>query len=253
MGNEKNKIIVVGGFGLIGRAIVEKLKSQPFDPIVVDMRSDETLSISPSPSIDASFASDFSNRESEQALLGHFLPHASEIAGWINALYPRTPRYGTYSFLDDEEDDGIEHIAVHTAAFYRACRVAVRVLETGGGGSLVNFGSIYGPLGPDQRIYEGTRIHNPACYAMAKEAIIGLTRYIATTFAKQNIRCNALCPGGVFDNHTEPFKSRYEQRVPMGRMATKEDVASSAAFLVSDESSYVTGQVLMVDGGLSAW
>ncbi|QQR81176.1 MAG: SDR family oxidoreductase [Deltaproteobacteria bacterium] len=243
----KNKVIVVGGFGLIGRAIVEKLKSQKLEPVVVDIKSDETLSEDPS------FSWDVTNRESEQSLLDHFLPQASEITGWMKALYPRTPRYGTYSFLDDDDDDGIEHLAVHASAFYRACRVAVCVLKKSNGGSLVNFGSIYGPLGPDQRIYEGTRIHNPACYAMAKESIIGLTRYIATSFAKDNIRCNALCPGGVFDNHTEPFKSRYEQRVPMGRMATKEDVASSAAFLVSNESSYVTGQVLMVDGGLSAW
>lgn len=252
MESKKNKIVVVGGFGLIGRAIVKKLKAHHLEPVIVDIKNDETISTT---SQEHFFSSDLSNRESETKLLDDLSndSYLHSIGGWINALYPRTPRYGTYSFLDDMEDDGVDHLSVHTSAFYRACRVAVEIFKKSGGGNIVNFGSIYGPLGPDQRIYEGTRIHNPACYAMAKEAIIGLTRYIATSFAQDHIRCNALCPGGVFDNHTDTFRNRYEQRVPMGRMGTPEDVASATYFLVSSESSYVTGQVLMVDGGLSAW
>ena len=124
------------------------------------------------------------------------------------------------------------------------------------GGVIVNMASIYGLVGPDQRLYaepgQPPR-YKPVTYSVTKSAVMGLTRYLATYWAGRNIRVNALTPGGVFNEHDESFQARYGARTPMGRMARKEEIASALLFLVSDASSYMTGSDLVVDGGWTAW
>jgi NAD(P)-dependent dehydrogenase (short-subunit alcohol dehydrogenase family) len=128
----------------------------------------------------------------------------------------------------------------------------------GGGGSIIQTSSIYGLLGPDNRIYEGATygghaIGSPAVYSAGKAAMVGLTRWLATYWAKAGIRANAIVPGGVEDKQNETFKRAYGNRIPQGRMARRDELVGAALFLASDASSYVTGQCIFVDGGLSAW
>ena len=127
-----------------------------------------------------------------------------------------------------------------------------------GRGSIINTLSIYGVVAPDQRIYEGSSyegraINTPAVYSASKAALLGLTRYLATYWAERGVRVNALTPGGVFSGQNETFVRRYSARVPMGRMAEREEMCGALVFLASRASSYVTGQNIVVDGGLSAW
>ena len=126
------------------------------------------------------------------------------------------------------------------------------------GGSVVLTSSIYGSMASDNRIYEGSSyrgyaINNPAVYSASKSGVIGLTRWLATYWAQKNIRVNAVAPGGVFSGENDIFRHRYSDRVPLGRMAQQTEIAGTMLYLASEASSYVTGQVLMVDGGLSAW
>jgi len=117
---------------------------------------------------------------------------------------------------------------------------------------IVNIGSIYAVLGNDPKMYEGTEVDpTPAWYAASKGAMVALTKWQATNLAP--IRSNAVCPGGIFRDHSDRFKRRYEDRVPLGRMATEDDIVGPVLFLCSDAARYITGQVLMVDGGYSAW
>ena len=125
-------------------------------------------------------------------------------------------------------------------------------------GSIIHTSSIYGSMGPDQRIYEGSEylgraINTPPVYSASKGGVIGLTLYLATYWASSNVRVNALTPGGIASGQNEEFDRRYSARVPLGRMAEAREVAAGLLFLASDASSYVTGQNLHVDGGLSAW
>jgi len=122
-----------------------------------------------------------------------------------------------------------------------------------GGGVLINLASIYGMLGPNFSVYEGTEMTSPAAYAAIKGAIINLTRYFATFYGADNIRVNAVCPGGVFDNQDDNFVKAYGKLTPMGRMARASEIALPVVFLASDAASYITGQALIVDGGWSAW
>jgi NAD(P)-dependent dehydrogenase (short-subunit alcohol dehydrogenase family) len=102
------------------------------------------------------------------------------------------------------------------------------------------------------RLYEGTKMGNPAAYAASKGGLLQLTRWLATVLAPK-IRVNALTPGGVWREQPEAFHERYRLRTPLGRMAAESDFKGAAAYLASDMSEYVTGQNLIVDGGWTAW
>jgi len=121
------------------------------------------------------------------------------------------------------------------------------------GGSIINFASIYGMIGSDYRIYEGTDMDCEIEYCAVKGAIISLSRALATKYAKYGVRINCVSPGGVFDNQPESFVKAYCNRVPLGRMATPDDIVGAVVFLASDEARYITGQNLLICGGLSAW
>jgi NAD(P)-dependent dehydrogenase (short-subunit alcohol dehydrogenase family) len=143
------------------------------------------------------------------------------------------------------------------AMFFVAQQVGKRMVARGRG-SIVQTASIYGVQGPDQRIYEGSEyngraINTPPVYAASKAGVVGLTKYLAAMWAPHNVRVNALVPGGVESGQNDAFKKNYSNRVPMGRMARSDEMVGPVIFLASEASSYVTGHVLLVDGGFSAW
>ncbi|MFJ8102436.1 SDR family oxidoreductase [Lysinibacillus sp. NPDC096212] len=130
--------------------------------------------------------------------------------------------------------------------------------EQGTGGSIIQTSSIYGVMAPDNRIYEGSfyldrQINTPAIYSASKAGVVGLTRYLATYWAKDGIRVNTITPGGVESGQNDTFKQNYGNRIPLGRMARAEEMVGALIYLASDASSYVTGQNILIDGGLSAW
>jgi NAD(P)-dependent dehydrogenase (short-subunit alcohol dehydrogenase family) len=113
-------------------------------------------------------------------------------------------------------------------------------------------GSIYGMVGPKWDLYEGTSMGNPAAYGASKGGLLQLTRYLATTMAP-SVRVNMITPGGIFREQPQAFVHRYEAGVPLGRMASEEDLKGAVAYLASDLSAYMTGQNLVVDGGWTVW
>lgn len=127
-----------------------------------------------------------------------------------------------------------------------------------GSGSIVNTLSIYGIVAPDQGIYEGSeylgrKINTPAIYSASKAGLWGLTRYLATYWGHRGVRVNAVTPGGVYSGQNETFVRNYSSKVPLGRMASEQDMAHAMQYLCSEASRYVTGHNLVVDGGWTAW
>ncbi|MCL6446064.1 MAG: SDR family oxidoreductase, partial [Alicyclobacillus sp.] len=142
--------------------------------------------------------------------------------------------------------------------FLVAQAVGNQLIKQGTGGSIIQTSSIYGIMGPDDRIYEGANylgvaINTPAVYAATKAAVVGLTKYLATHWAKYGIRVNTLVPGGVESGQNDTFINNYAHRVPMQRMAQPHELVGAVVFLASEASSYMTGHSLIVDGGLHAW
>lgn len=123
------------------------------------------------------------------------------------------------------------------------------------GGVILNISSDLSVMSPNNSIYKtkNKQSYKPVSYSTVKTGLIGLTKYIATHWAKKNIRCNALSPGGIFDNQDKRFVSNLKKLIPMGRMARKDEYISTIQFLCTDASSYLTGQNIIVDGGRSSW
>lgn len=164
----------------------------------------------------------------------------SQLEGWV------TP------FAQQSAETWRAALEVNLTSAFVLTQAAAPLLAARGRGSVINLASIYGILGPDMRLYEGTAMGNPAAYAASKGGLLQLTRWLATVLAPR-VRVNGISLGGVWRNQPEAFVERYQARAPQGRMANEEDIKGAAAYLASDLSAYVTGHNLVVDGGWSAW
>jgi NAD(P)-dependent dehydrogenase (short-subunit alcohol dehydrogenase family) len=131
--------------------------------------------------------------------------------------------------------------------------------HAGNGGIIVNIASDLGVIAPDQRLYKiaGRDEHlqpvKPVTYSVVKHGLIGLTKYLATYWCDQGVRCNALSPGGVYAGQNEVFVNNLTKLIPMGRMAEPDEYRGAIIFLCSDASSYLNGANLVIDGGRSVW
>jgi NAD(P)-dependent dehydrogenase (short-subunit alcohol dehydrogenase family) len=169
----------------------------------------------------------------------------------VNNAYPRTSDWGR-KWEDIPAQSWRENVDMHMNGYFLGCRAAGEHMKARGGGAIINMGSIYGMVGPDFGIYEGTGITNPAAYAAIKGGILNLTRYLASYYGPAGVRVNSLSPGGVEDGQDPKFVAQYSRRCPLGRMATVEDITGGIVFLASDAARYVTGHNLVMDGGWTA-
>ncbi|HUF78877.1 MAG TPA: SDR family oxidoreductase [Thermoanaerobaculia bacterium] len=122
-----------------------------------------------------------------------------------------------------------------------------------GRGAIVNVASLYGLVSPQHPIYQGTGQRQPAAYSVSKAGVLALTRYLATLWAPDGVRVNAITPGGVRAGQDERFLERFAERCPAGRMAEREELRGAIVYLASPAASYVSGHNLVVDGGWTAW
>jgi len=170
---------------------------------------------------------------------------------------PGAPAGTSLRFEDFPLDLWQQALSVNVTGMFLCARAAARPMLAQKGGIIINVSSIYGMLGPDQRLYESPDraavFVKPVTYSVTKSAVFGLTNYLSTYFSGQGIRVNTLTLGGVQHEQDESFVQRYSQRTPMGRMARKDEYCGALLFLASDASSYMTGANLVVDGGWSAW
>jgi NAD(P)-dependent dehydrogenase (short-subunit alcohol dehydrogenase family) len=127
------------------------------------------------------------------------------------------------------------------------------------GGVILNIASDLSVFSPDQRLYrkdgraDEMQPVKPVTYSVIKTGLIGLTRYLATYWASEGVRCNALSPGGIFNGQDDVFVQRLTNLIPLGRMAKPDEYQSAIQFLCSDASSYMNGQNVVMDGGRSVW
>lgn len=252
--------MVTGALGGIGRAICDGLAGIGCDLALVDRDVDQLNKyadeLSGQFSIQAKgFCIDL-EKESQRVLLKDQVhqdfPRFDILVN--NAAFVGDSKLTGWAvpFENQEIETWRRAIEVNLTACFHLSQLFAGMLRQNRVGSIVNIASIYGVVGPDMGLYDGTKMSNPAGYAASKGGLVQLTRWMSTVFAP-DVRVNCISPGGVYRNQPNLFVDRYTARTPLGRMATEDDFPGAVAFLAGDLSTYVTGQNLMVDGGWTAW
>lgn len=161
----------------------------------------------------------------------------SAVVGRGGGFDEQTPEYWEYSARGN------------MVGLFAMCKAFITSMEAQERGSIINISSIYGVVGNDPSLYEGTDMKQPPDYTFVKAGMINFTRYLANYFGKKGVRANCICPGGYYADQPRPFIDSYNKRCPLGRMLENDDIKGAVVFLASDASRYVTGTSLMVDGG----
>lgn len=250
--------LVTGGAGHLGRTICETLAEQGAAVAVLDKAG--SLPVAEDLAARYGIASLGLDLDlADEARLKTVPQHIVDVLGGLDILVNNAAFVGSSGlsgwvvpFPEQTVDTWRRAMEINLTTIFALSQAAVPFMSRGTRGSIINLASIYGVLGPDWTLYEGTGMGNPAAYAASKGGLIQFSRWLATTVAP-SIRVNVISPGGVARGQPETFRQRYEARTPLRRMACEEDFKGIVAFLAGDASSYVTGQNILVDGGWSAW
>lgn len=246
--------LVTGGAGRYGRAICRALAEAGATVIIAsrnERRCEEYAESLRDENLNAyGFGLDVTKDDSIQSI-------ASQIElqwGKLDVLFNNAVSVQAEPLSEHSVEKWAQAVENNARVVYRACVIFGEMMAKRGSGSIVNVASIYGVVSPDFRIYDGhAEMTNPPSYGFVKAGMIQLTRYLAVYFGSRGVRVNSLSPGGLFSpGMPVEFVLNYAERVPLGRMASANDVAGAAVFLASDASAYVTGQNLLVDGGYTA-
>jgi NAD(P)-dependent dehydrogenase (short-subunit alcohol dehydrogenase family) len=172
-----------------------------------------------------------------------------------NAGIDQPPRPGSSGRVEDVpigEFRGV--LEVNIAGTFNVTRAFGARMARGGRGSIVNIGSLYAGIAPVPSFYDHIvpAFLKPPAYGASKAAVVSLTKYFARLWGPAGVRVNALSPGGVAGGQDPEFVRKFSARVPLGRLADPEELAEPLLFLASEQSRYVTGQELLVDGGFTA-
>ena len=255
---------VVGGVGLIGMEVSTAFAMAGANTFILDIDQEKgnvLVNELSGTGLKASFkifnCADMKNLESS------FSDVQDEFGApdvFINCSYPRTDDWGKSSFREVTLKSFRENVDIHMNSYAWLARLAAEsMIKNENGSSIIQLGSIYGILGQDLTVYEGTEMHEYMTYAAIKGGITSLTRQMASYYGQFNIRVNTLVPGGLSghvagksDTQNPLFVKQYSNKTPLKRLGRAEEIASTALFLASDAASYITGATIMVDGGWSA-
>lgn len=249
---KNKKTVITGGLGLIGGAITQSLIECESRVIVVDINEDryKELPSNVRSKIDFEYA-DLTKLDEIQPFVQDLWNRYNGIDNWINNAYPRTADWAN-RLEDVSVESWRKNVDIQMNSYCIISNEIAKLMAKNGGGNIVNVSSIQALKAPDFTIYEGTDMTTPAAYTPIKAGIMMYSKYLASYFGNRNVRVNAICPGGVFNNQPESFLKRYNKKTLLGRMAKPEEVARPVVFLLSDAASYITGTALTVDGGWTA-
>lgn len=244
--NNKN-ILITGGSGFLGSQIVEAFLNEGANVIIIDLKK-------PIKKTSALFFKSNITKEKDLLKVLNFLKKEKIQLDVLinNAAIDYNPKKTKSSKLKLENfsnDLWDKDLSVSLKGSYMCTKIFGTYMTKFNKGVILNISSDLGIIAPDQRIYKNSNFIKPVTYSVVKNGIIGLTKYTASYWGKNNIRCNAIAPGGISNGQDPSFIRNINKLIPLGRMAKKNEYNGLILFLCSEISSYLTGSIVVADGG----
>ena len=261
-------IVLTGGYGLIGSVLATGLADLGAKVAVIEPKLDDGKTRALGDNV-AAFTADVTKRDQLERALADIRTRWGAPTGLVaNAALDSPPdasadENGPFESYPEASWDRV--MEVNAKGVFLCAQVFGGAMAEARRGSIVNVGSIYGVVSPDQSLYEyrrqeGETFFKPVAYAASKSALYNFTRYLAAYWGPKNVRANIVTFAGVFNKQDPRFLEAYARKIPLRRpgsealanMAVPEDYLGAVAFLLSPASSYMTGAELRVDGGFTA-
>ena len=255
-------VVITGGAGLLGREFSKSIIKENGTVVIADINKESSNSfiheineLYPNSTIMFHYL-DITSKDSIETLIYNVSKKYGKIHSWVNNAYPKiksmksnTKREYSNSFFNVNYEDFCESVSIHLGSvFLCSQRISSFFIEQGFG-NIINISSIYGFIAPRFEIYEGTGMTMPVDYAVNKSAINHFTRYLAKFLKNKNIRVNTLSPGGISNSQPSTFQTKYKELSSNKGMLESKDICGALLFLLSDNSTYVNGQNIIVDDG----
>jgi NAD(P)-dependent dehydrogenase (short-subunit alcohol dehydrogenase family) len=261
--------VITGGAGLLGYQHAATIAGLGGIPVLLDI-NDEALATNAARLAEEtgcqapSYVVDITELQALEAVGQQLLAEH----GRVDILINNAARNPKVESAGDKDFSRLEHfpweqwqldLNVGLGGAFNCAKVFGTQMARQGHGVIINIASDLGVIAPDQRLYrvDGREAEQqpvkPVTYSVVKHGLIGLTKYLATYWCEQGVRCNALSPGGVYAGQNDVFVSKLTQLIPLGRMAEADEYRGAIAFLCSDASTYMNGANLVMDGGRSTW
>ena len=249
--------LITGATGKIGQSIIKTLASTNTKLILLDKDILAMESLMKEIDIDIADvhlvnydANDHNSCTDAIQTIHNITPRINYVINSIGMVGTDRDDGWVVNFEDQSIESWSKCLEINLTSVFFLIQKILPLLRESKDSSIVNISSIYGVVGPDFNLYEGTNMNNPAAYGVSKAGLIQLTKWLAVALSP-TIRVNAVSPGGIYRDQPKVFVDKYNEKTLLGRMATETDVAETVLFLLSRMSSYITGQNIIVDGGFT--
>jgi NAD(P)-dependent dehydrogenase (short-subunit alcohol dehydrogenase family) len=258
-------ILISGANGFLGKHLFEYILNKSGNPILIDINNNNILKSKFKKKIENNslyFKTDITDEIEVKNSLRKIEKKFKKIDGLVNLAALAMPQMkNTKSYFENFEKYNFDlwkkSIDINLNGTFLITQQVVKIMKKRKYGSIVNMSSDVSVISPDHSIYKsdsrvnykGVKFNTPISYVVSKTGILGFTRYLATYYAKNNIRVNSISPSGVYNNQPKKFVKKLSSKIPLGRMAKPEEIVNGIIYLLSDASSFSTGSNLIIDGG----
>lgn len=247
-------VVVTGGAGLLGRSFVRSIVKHGGIAVIADLNAQagsifvEELCQEGLHGQVLSAELDITSADSLVKMIDLVHARHGKIDALVNNAYPRNGNYGR-RLEEVAYEDFCQNVSMHLGGYFLASQQLASYFKRQGRGTIINMSSIYGVVAPRFSVYEGTAMTMPVEYAAIKSGVIHLTKYMAQYFKGAGIRVNCISPGGILDGQPSGFVQRYNSHGATKGMLDPDDLQGTLIFLLSDMSTCMNGQNLVVDDG----
>ena len=248
----KNKnVLITGGLGFIGSFFSKLLIENEYNLIIIDKKNPKTHTQKKILKKSIFFKSDISSENEILKIYKYLKINNIKINYLINnAAIDSIPKFSKKNSHLPNKEDWNKELDVGLTGSYLLIKYFGEDMKKRKKGKIVNIGSDLSVIAPNQDIYSDfDNFLKPVTYSVIKHGLLGMTKYFASLYAKENIQVNMLSPGPVYNKQNKKFQKKLISLIPAKKIANKEDLSQTLLFLLNDKNNYLTGQNIIIDGG----